>query len=64
VIPVHAAPIPTASTHFLNFGEVVIGDERVLPIELGNAGDQPWVILPGEIVVRDIAGAVSAVLLR
>ncbi len=78
VVPVDADPIPTASTHFLNFGEVVLGEERVLPIELGNAGDEPWIIealeflgghrfdfgvvqglagfvvLPGEIVVRDI----------
>ncbi len=78
VVPVHAAPIPTASTHFLDFGNVVLGEHRVLPIELGNAGDEPWVIqalefvgghrfdfgvvqglagfvvMPGEIVIRDI----------
>jgi hypothetical protein len=77
-IPVAAAPIPTINTHFLQFGPVVVSQQRVLPLELGNAGDEPWVIqalefvgghradfgcvqglmgfvvLPGEIVVRDV----------
>jgi hypothetical protein len=78
VVPAQAEPIPTVSTHFLQFGEVPLGEARVLPIELGNAGDEPWmitgleflggqrfdfdcvqglagfVVMPGEIVVRDI----------
>ena len=49
-VPVAAAPIPTINTHFLQFGNVPVSVSRVLPLELGNAGDEPWVIQALEFV--------------
>jgi len=43
-VSAQAAAVPTVSTHFLQFGPVPVGGQRVLPIEYGNTGDEPWVV--------------------